>query len=95
MSDLEGRKILGAGLNLNWLKEADIGIIPVTDGLPGWYQKIKTGVAEGGIMFPSAWGPVFKLYEVGEYLHHHRLRLDHLARPERQQPISGTACRRM
>lgn len=67
VSDLEGHKILGAGLNLNWLKEADIGIIPVTDGLPGWYQKIKTGVAEGGIMFPSAWGPVFKLHEVGEY----------------------------
>jgi TRAP-type C4-dicarboxylate transport system substrate-binding protein len=67
VSDLNGRKILGAGLNLNWLKEADIGIIPVTDGLPGWYEKIKTGVAEGGIMFPSAWGPVFKLYEVGEY----------------------------
>ena len=39
----------------------------VTDGLPGWYQKIKTGVAEGGIMFPSAWGPVFKLHEVGKY----------------------------
>ena len=67
VSDLEGHKILGAGLNLNWMKEANIGIIPVTDGLPGWYQKIKTGVAEGGIMFPSAWGPVFKLHEVGEY----------------------------
>ena len=66
-AELKGRKILGAGLNLNWMKEADMGIIPVTDGLPGWYQKIKTGVAEGGIMFPSAWGPVFKLHEVGEY----------------------------
>lgn len=67
VSELKGRKILGAGLNLNWLKEAGIGVIPVTDGLPGWYQKIKTGLAEGGIMFPSAWGPVFKLHEVGEY----------------------------
>lgn len=67
VSDLKGRKILGAGLNLNWLKEANIGIIPVTDGLPGWYQKLKTGVAEGGVMFPSAWGPVFKLHEVGKY----------------------------
>jgi len=67
LSDLKGRKILGAGLNLNWMKEANIGIIPVTDGLPGWYQKIKTGLAEGGIMFPSAWGPVFKLHEVGKY----------------------------
>lgn len=67
VSDLKGHKILGAGLNLNWMREANIGIIPVTDGLPGWYQKIKTGVAEGGIMFPSAWGPVFKLHEVGKY----------------------------
>ena len=67
VEDLKGRKILGAGLNLNWMKKANVGIIPVTDGLPGWYQKIKTGVAEGGIMFPSAWGPVFKLHEVGKY----------------------------
>ncbi|NQV99910.1 MAG: hypothetical protein HQ483_09465 [Rhodospirillales bacterium] len=67
VSDLKGHKILGAGLNLNWMKEANIGIIPVTDGLPGWYEKIKTGLAEGGIMFPSAWGPVFKLHEVGKY----------------------------
>jgi TRAP-type C4-dicarboxylate transport system substrate-binding protein len=66
-SDLKGKKILGAGLNLNWLKQANIGIVAVTDGLPGWYQKLKTGVAEGGIMFPSAWGPVFKLHEVGKY----------------------------
>jgi len=67
LEDLKGHKILGAGLNLNWMEQAGIGIIPVTDGLPGWYQKIKTGVAEGGIMFPSAWGPVFKLHEVGKY----------------------------
>lgn len=67
VSDLNGRKLLGAGLNLNWMKEANIGIVPVTDGLPGWYEKIKTGLAEGGIMFPSAWGPVFKLHEVGEF----------------------------
>jgi len=66
-ADLKGRKILGAGLNLNWMNQAGMGIIPVTDGLPGWYEKIKTGVAEGGIMFPSAWGPVFKLHEVGKY----------------------------
>jgi TRAP-type C4-dicarboxylate transport system substrate-binding protein len=67
VSDLKGRKILGAGLNLNWMKEAGVGIIAVTDGLPGWYKKIQNGVAEGGIMFPSAWGPVFKLHEVGKY----------------------------
>ena len=67
VADLNGRKLLGAGLNLNWMREAGIGIVPVTDGLPGWYQKIQTGVAEGGIMFPSAWGPTFKLHEVGKY----------------------------
>ena len=67
VSDLKGHKILGAGLNLNWMKQANVGIIAVTDGLPGWYKKIQNGVAEGGIMFPSAWGPVFKLHEVGKY----------------------------
>jgi TRAP-type C4-dicarboxylate transport system substrate-binding protein len=67
VADLKGHKILGAGLNLNWMKQAGIGIIAVTDGLPGWYKKIQNGVAEGGIMFPSAWGPVFKLHEVGKY----------------------------
>lgn len=67
LEDLKGHKILGAGLNLNWMKQAGIGIVPVTDGLPGWYQKIKTGVAEGGIMFPSAWGKTFGLWEVGKY----------------------------
>ncbi len=67
LDDLKGRKILGAGLNLNWMKQAGIGIVPVTDGLPGWYQKLKTGVAEGGIMFPSAWGKTFGLWEVGKY----------------------------
>lgn len=67
LDDLKGHKILGAGLNLNWMSQAGVGIVPVTDGLPGWYQKIKTGVAEGGIMFPSAWGKTFGLWEVGKY----------------------------
>ena len=53
VSDLKGHKILGAGLNLNWMKEAKIGIIPVTDGLPGRYQKIKTCVADLGAMYTS------------------------------------------
>ncbi|MBT5570384.1 MAG: hypothetical protein HOJ90_04120, partial [Alphaproteobacteria bacterium] len=39
LEDLKGHKILGAGLNLNWMEQAGIGIVPVTDGLPGWYQK--------------------------------------------------------
>ena len=56
LSDLKGRKILGAGLNLNWMKQAGIGIVPVTDGLPGWYQKLKTGVAEGRHHVPRAPG---------------------------------------
>lgn len=67
LDDLKGHKILGAGLNLNWMKQAGVGIVPITDGLPGWYQKIKTGVAEGGIMFPSAWGKTFGLWEVGKF----------------------------
>ena len=65
--DLKGHKILMAGLNANWITKAGIGVVPVIDGLPGWYNKLKTGVAEGGIMFPSAWADVFKLHEVGKY----------------------------
>jgi TRAP-type C4-dicarboxylate transport system substrate-binding protein len=67
VNDLKGHKILMAGLNANWITKAGIGVVPVIDGLPGWYNKLKTGVAEGGIMFPSAWGPVFKLHEVGKF----------------------------
>jgi TRAP-type C4-dicarboxylate transport system substrate-binding protein len=64
LSDLQGRRIAGAGLNLNWLEHA--GITPVQSSLPEAYTSMQTGVYDGWIMFPSAWVNL-KLHEVGPY----------------------------
>ena len=64
IADLQGTKIAGAGLNLNWLRYA--GVIPVQGTLPEAYTGIRTHVYEGWIMFPSAWVQL-KLHEVGPY----------------------------
>lgn len=61
VSDLKGRKIAGAGLNLKWLEYA--GVVPVQSSLPEAYTSMQTGVYNGWIMFPSAWVN-FKLGEV-------------------------------
>jgi TRAP-type C4-dicarboxylate transport system substrate-binding protein len=64
LADLKGRRIAGAGLNLNWLKYA--GITPVQSSLPEAYTSMQTRVYDGWIMFPSAWVNL-KLHEVGPY----------------------------
>jgi len=64
VEDLQGIKIAGAGLNLNWLRFA--GVVPVQGSLPEAYTGIRTHVYEGWIMFPSAWVQL-KLHEVGPY----------------------------
>ena len=64
LSDLQGQKIAGAGLNLNWLKLA--GVSEVQSSLATAYTEMKTNVYEGWIMFPSAWVNL-KLYEPGPY----------------------------
>jgi C4-dicarboxylate-binding protein DctP len=64
VSDLKGRKLAGAGLNLKWLEYA--GATPVQSSLPEAYTSLQTGVYNGWIMFPS--GVVnFKLNEVAKY----------------------------
>ena len=63
VSDLKGRKIAGAGLNLKWLEYA--GAVPVQSSLPEAYTSMQTGVYNGWIMFPSAWVN-FKLNEVAK-----------------------------
>src|SRR3990170_3529806 len=42
VSDLKGRKLAGAGLNLKWLEYA--GAVPVQSSLPDAYTSMKTGV---------------------------------------------------
>ncbi|MCG6903666.1 MAG: C4-dicarboxylate TRAP transporter substrate-binding protein [Rhodobacter sp.] len=64
LADLQGQKIAGAGLNLNWLKLA--GVSEVQSSLATAYTEMKTHVYEGWIMFPSAWVNL-KLYEPGPY----------------------------
>jgi len=64
LSDLQGEKIGGAGINLNWLEKA--GVVPVSSSLATSYTEMSTGVYDGFIMFPSAWVNL-KLYEPGPY----------------------------
>jgi TRAP-type C4-dicarboxylate transport system substrate-binding protein len=64
VSDIKGRKLAGAGLNLKWLEYA--GAVPVQSSLPEAYTSMQTGVYNGWIMFPSGWVN-FKLFEVGKF----------------------------
>lgn len=64
VSELKGRKIAGAGLNLKWLEYA--GAVPVQSSLPEAYTSMQTGVYNGWIMFPSGWVN-FKLGEVAKH----------------------------
>lgn len=64
LADLQGEKIGGAGINLNWLENA--GVVPVSSSLATSYTEMTTGVYDGFIMFPSAWVNL-KLYEPGPY----------------------------
>jgi TRAP-type C4-dicarboxylate transport system substrate-binding protein len=63
VSDLKGRKLACAGLNLKWLEYA--GAVPVQSSLPEAYTSMQTGVYFGWIMFPSGWVN-FKLNEVAK-----------------------------
>jgi C4-dicarboxylate-binding protein DctP len=64
LSDLKGRKIAGAGLNLKWLEYAGVvGVqAPATEG----YTSMQTGVFQGFIIFPSITVNL-KWYEVAKY----------------------------
>lgn len=61
-ADLEGRRIAGAGVNLDWIA----GASPVTSNLNEAYQSIQTGVYDGYISAISWWDS-FKLYEVAPH----------------------------
>lgn len=61
-ADLEGHKIAGAGVNLDWIA----GATPVASNLNEAYQSIQSGVYEGYIS-ASPWWHTFKLNEVAPY----------------------------
>ena len=65
MADLKGKKLYTPGAVANWLKGT--GSVGINGGLPVYYNGIKTGVADGGIVITTGMLP-FKLHEVGKYV---------------------------
>jgi TRAP-type C4-dicarboxylate transport system substrate-binding protein len=65
IEDLKGRKIGGAGANLNWIKNT--GAVGVQGNLSTFYNDLKTGVYDGTMMFATGSVPA-KLFEVAPNL---------------------------
>lgn len=65
-SDLKGKKIAGAGINLEWLAQGSGGATPVTSNLNEAYQAMQTGVYEG-YLSTSRWWSTFKLDEIAKF----------------------------
>ena len=65
IEDLRGKKIGGAGPNLNWIKNT--GAVGVQGSLNSFYNDIKTGVYDGAFVFATAAVPS-KLFEVAPNL---------------------------
>ena len=71
LTDMKGRKIGAAGINLPWLQGSDA--VGVSTTLPEAYNSLKSGVFEGIIMSPSLYlgfkfyepAPNFKLVSLG------------------------------
>lgn len=65
IADLKGKKFVTAGSVSAWLKNT--GAVGVNQGLPGFYNLIKTGVVDGAVISNTGTFP-FKLYEVAPYI---------------------------
>lgn len=65
IEDLKGKKLGGAGANLNWIRNT--GAVGVQGTLNTFYNDIKTGVYDGAIIFVTGAAPA-KLFEVAPYL---------------------------
>lgn len=59
-SDLDGRKLLGAGPNLPWI--SGVGAIPMSSSLVTAYNQLATGAAEGFLSLPGSYYG-YRLYE--------------------------------
>lgn len=66
LSDLEGKKIAGAGYNLRYL-EGIPGAAGVRAGLTDMYTMLQTGGVDGAMIWPEA-AKTFKLAEVAPYM---------------------------
>lgn len=66
LSDLEGGKVAGAGMNLRYLEGID-GAAGVRGGLTDFYNMLQTGLVEHAMLWPEAAG-TFKIAEVAPYM---------------------------
>ncbi|WP_420862504.1 C4-dicarboxylate TRAP transporter substrate-binding protein [Algirhabdus cladophorae] len=66
VSDLEGKKVAGAGMNLRYLEGID-GAAGVRGGLTDFYNMLQTGLVDAGMLWPEA-AKTFKIAEVAPYM---------------------------
>ncbi|WP_371155852.1 C4-dicarboxylate TRAP transporter substrate-binding protein [Jannaschia sp. 2305UL9-9] len=66
LSDMEGAKIAGAGMNLRYL-EGIPGAAGVRGGLTDFYNMLQTGLVEDAMLWPEA-AATFKIAEVAPYM---------------------------
>jgi len=64
LSELKGRKIAGAGLNLKWVEY--VGAIPIQSSLREAYSAMSSGTYDGYIIFPGGWLN-YDLFDLGKY----------------------------
>lgn len=65
LADFNGLKIAGAGVNLRYLQ--GLGAAGVPGSLVSFYNKLKTGVVSGAMLWPEAVAQ-FKIHEVAPYM---------------------------
>ncbi|WP_163847685.1 C4-dicarboxylate TRAP transporter substrate-binding protein [Pseudooceanicola aestuarii] len=66
LSDLQGTKVAGAGLNLRYLEGID-GVAGVRGGLTDFYNMLQTGLVDHAMLWPEA-AATFKIAEVAPYM---------------------------
>ena len=66
LSDLEGGKVAGAGMNLRYLEGID-GAAGVRGGLTDFYNMLQTGLVDHAMLWPEA-ASTFKIAEVAPYM---------------------------
>ncbi|MEO1681278.1 MAG: C4-dicarboxylate TRAP transporter substrate-binding protein [Pseudomonadota bacterium] len=66
LSDLEGAKIAGAGMNLRYLEGIE-GAAGVRGGLTDFYNMVQTGLVDHAMLWPEA-AKTFKIAEVAPYM---------------------------
>ena len=66
LSDLEGGKVAGAGMNLRYLEGID-GAAGVRGGLTDFYNMLQTGLVDHAMLWPEA-ASTFKIAEVAPFM---------------------------